>query len=70
MIDWIKDLYNNWFFRTRTLWEIKYPVDSNLVRNNINVGHHGNSVTIKSESEDFLHIIMLCSNYEKFNPDT
>jgi len=70
MIDWIKDLSGNWIWRSRTLWELKTPVDSEIIRNNINVGHHDNFVTIKSENQNYMHMVMLCGNYEKYDLET
>ena len=70
MIDWIKDLSGDWIWRSRTLWKLENPVDSKIVRNNINVGHHKNFVTIKSENQNYMHMVMLCGNYEKYDLET
>ena len=70
MIDWINDLNGNKMWRNQTLWEIETPIPSYVLRNNIKVGHHKDFVTIKSENQGYLHIVSLCGNEEKFNPET
>ena len=70
MIDWINDLNGNKMWRNQTLWEIETPIPSYVLRNNIKVGHHKDFVTIKSENQGYLHIVSLCGNEAKFNPET
>lgn len=71
MIDWATDGASG-----ITMWRNSgaiFTLDYALVdgvRNNLLVAHHGNFVTIKSESSPHLNIITVCSNVENYNPDT
>jgi hypothetical protein len=71
MIDWAKDLESgiSKFRYHERVFELEYSPAASF-RNNLYISHSGNFLTIKSESEQNINIITLCSNYEKYDKET
>lgn len=71
MIQWAVDVVSGIpkFRHDERVFELDYTPAAGF-RNNLWISHSGNFLTIKSESQQDIHIISLCSNFEKYDKET